>query len=111
MMFGDEEASDADGSAPDPTADRSRREVIVHPRHEAKSYPPPVAPPPAYRHVIAGWSLDWRERWGRRANELEDEGLSWRDAEAQAFVEVWKTARHEQHNVVLAPSEADPERN
>ncbi len=51
--------------------------------------------PPVYRGVIAGWPQGWRERWGRRANELEDAGLSWRDAEARAFVEVWGLLRQE----------------
>jgi hypothetical protein len=45
--------------------------------------------------VVADWPVDWREQWGRRANELEETGLSWRDAEAQAFVEVWHRVRHE----------------
>ena len=49
--------------------------------------------PPAYRKVIAGWTDDWRERWGLLANSLEESGLSWRDAESQAFVEVWKQIR------------------
>lgn len=52
--------------------------------------PSPVFQPLAYRGVVAGWSLEHRELWGRRANELEDAGLSWRDAETQAFVEVWR---------------------
>ncbi|OJW18705.1 MAG: hypothetical protein BGO49_23580 [Planctomycetales bacterium 71-10] len=55
--------------------------------------PPPVFHPLAYRSVVAAWSLDARERWGRRSNELEDGGLSWRDAETQAFVEVWNDLR------------------
>jgi hypothetical protein len=38
----------------------------------------------------------WRERWGRRANALEESGLTWRDAETQAFVEVWNLRRQEQ---------------
>lgn len=45
--------------------------------------------PLPYRQVLATWPDDWRERWGRRANELEESGLSWRDAEGQAFVETW----------------------
>jgi len=49
--------------------------------------------PPAYRKVIAGWSVYWRERWGLLANSLEDSGRSWRDAESQAFVEIWKQIR------------------
>ena len=55
--------------------------------------PPPVFHPLAYRSVVAAWSLDARERWGRRSNELEEGGLSWRDAETQAFVEVWNDLR------------------
>jgi hypothetical protein len=55
--------------------------------------PVPVFHPLAYRSVVAGWSLENRERWGRRTNELEDTGLTWRDAEAQAFVEVWHRVR------------------
>ncbi len=65
--------------------------------------------PPAYRSVLAGWPVPWRERWGRRANELEETGLSWRDAEAQAFVEVWNTIRQGHSTLPLALS--DPERN
>ncbi|MDG3005688.1 hypothetical protein [Paludisphaera mucosa] len=65
--------------------------------------PPPVFHPLAYRSVVAAWSLDARERWGRRSNELEDGGLAWRDAETQAFVEVWNQLRH-------AGGFADPDR-
>lgn len=54
---------------------------------------PVVFHPLAYRSVVAGWSVESREHWGRRANELEDAGLSWRDAETQAFVEVWRMLR------------------
>jgi hypothetical protein len=46
-----------------------------------------------YRAALANWPDEWRERWGRRANELQDEGLNWRDAEARAFVEVWNQRR------------------
>ncbi len=53
----------------------------------------PVFHPLAYRSVVAGWPLEWRELWGRRANDLEETGLSWRDAETQAFVEVWHEYR------------------
>jgi hypothetical protein len=46
-----------------------------------------------YRMVLADWPDEWRERWGRRANALEESGLSWRDAEGRAFVEVWSQLR------------------
>jgi hypothetical protein len=58
----------------------------------AVSVAPEVKPLP-YRVVVAGWPEPWRERWGRRANELEEDGLSWRDAEGRAFVEVWGQLR------------------
>jgi hypothetical protein len=37
---------------------------------------------------MAGWPVAWRQQWGERANALEDTGLSWRDAERQAFDEM-----------------------
>jgi hypothetical protein len=43
--------------------------------------------------VVAVWPIGWRELWGRRANDLEETGLSWRDAETQAFVEIWHKYR------------------
>ena len=49
----------------------------------------PIFHPLAYRSVVADWAIDIRKQWGLRANELESTGLSWRDAETQAFVEVW----------------------
>jgi hypothetical protein len=64
-----------------------------------------------YRNILATWPVQWRERWGRRSNELEEGGLSWRDAEAQAFVEVWNIYRKGQAppsaDLVLAPSSAE----
>jgi hypothetical protein len=46
-----------------------------------------------YRAILAGWPQKWRERWGRRANALEDLGLSWRTAELKAFTEVGEERR------------------
>lgn len=56
----------------------------------------PLAPSPAPRSVmwpprdprLADWSLSRRERWGRRANALENQGASLWQAEEQAFQEV-----------------------
>jgi hypothetical protein len=79
---------------------------------EQELSPPPIFHPLAYRGVVAKWPLEWRERWGRRANSLEENGLSWRDAETQAFVEVWNQVRHQS---TKEPAEslgsADAERN
>jgi hypothetical protein len=74
---------------------------------------PPIFHPLAYRGVVANWPIDWREQWGRRANSLEETGLSWRDAETQAFVEVWNQLRGhsaEQPSASTTPVSA-PEQN
>jgi hypothetical protein len=47
-------------------------------------------PPPAdrwWREAIGLWPVEWRERWGRRANELQDHGRPWDLAEWIAFRE------------------------
>lgn len=38
-----------------------------------------------WRSELANWPVAWRERWGRRANQLEDEGHDWRESERMAF--------------------------
>lgn len=67
----------------------------------------PAFHPLAYRGVVAEWSLENRERWGRRANALEETGLSWRDAETQAFVEVWSHLHRSNSTVDSAPPAPD----
>jgi hypothetical protein len=107
MLFGDENEADPSGllaSVPASDATAGARPDLVT---------PPVFHPLAYRAVVAEWPLDYREKWGRRANSLEESGLTWRDAETQAFIEVWKLVRH-QHaaastETALVP--ADVERN
>lgn len=37
-----------------------------------------------WRQRLATWPEGWREQWGRRANELEDSGVTWIEAERQA---------------------------
>jgi hypothetical protein len=57
---------------------------------------PPVGsvgpgPPPAdrsWRTAVARWPVEWRERWGRRANEVEFAGAAWIEAEWSAFGEL-----------------------
>lgn len=106
MMSDDDEAPGPIEGAPAAAAERAATAVIAHPRHPAN--PPP---PPAYRVVVAGWPDHWRERWGRRANELEASGLTWRDAEAQAFVEVWNQVRQDRPADPPDGPDADPRRN
>jgi hypothetical protein len=112
MMFEDEEAPPAEVEAAATATDRARTATIAHPGHVAEETSPPRSfHPPAYRGVVAAWPEDWRERWGRRANELEEAGLSWRDAEARAFVEIWSLVRQWQHSVAVSPPDPDPQRN
>jgi hypothetical protein len=72
------------GGAPRPTPTPARAERATA---DAGAEPLP------YRTVLASWPDEWRERWGLRANDLETSGLSWRDAEGRAFLEVWKQWR------------------
>jgi len=89
MLFGDENEADPSGvpaSVPVTDATTNSRPDLIG---------SPLFHPLAYRGVVAEWPLEYREQWGRRANALEESGLSWRDAETQAFVEVWKLVRHQ----------------
>jgi hypothetical protein len=92
MPFGDEDESGEarPAVAPAPDATSGFRKLAVKPPARGN-----FAHPPAYRGVVALWPVEWRERWGIRSNALEDEGLSWRDAETQAFVELWNQLRNE----------------
>jgi hypothetical protein len=47
--------------------------------------PPPWPPRPA---ELATWPVEWRERWGRLANELEVAGTPFPESERRAFVQV-----------------------
>ena len=55
---------------------------------------------PSFTHsLIAAWWLNGPSNGASDgadgANALEESGLSWRDAETQAFVEVWNQLRHQ----------------
>jgi hypothetical protein len=106
---GETGANPAEASSPPPPSDRS---ASSGQNSEQALSPPPIFHPLAYRGVVANWPVEWRERWGLRANSLEEEGLSWRDAETQAFVEVWNQLRQ---RPAEQPAEsragADAERN
>jgi hypothetical protein len=102
---GETGANPAEPSSPPPPSDHSASS-------EPALAPPPIFHPLAYRGVVANWPIEWRERWGLRANSLEEDGLSWRDAETQAFVEIWNQLRH-QPAAQAAESRvaSNPERN
>jgi hypothetical protein len=34
---------------------------------------------------LADWPIPWREKWGRLANDLEDQGLKFPECEREAF--------------------------
>jgi hypothetical protein len=88
MQFGDDEEVGDSAPVPAAVAGSMLRRI------PAQVNPPvPVFHPLAYRGVVADWPVEWRERWGRRANDLEEKGLSWRDAEAKAFIETWSELR------------------
>jgi hypothetical protein len=83
---------------------------------EAAADPAPTAPhaysgPPPCRAALVNWPVEWRERWGRLANALEESGLSWQEAEARAFVEVWNQRRAETKTAALPLTTTDAERN
>jgi hypothetical protein len=105
MLFGDEGEADPSqlpaSVAPTDATNASRPDLAN----------PPVFHPLAYRGVVAEWPVEFREQWGLRANALEESGLSWRDAETQAFVEVWKLVRHQQAGNSPVATTADAERN
>jgi hypothetical protein len=48
---------------------------------------PPQGRPPRLQE-LATWTSDWREAWGRRANELNEQGVPWPEHEVRAFDEV-----------------------
>jgi hypothetical protein len=105
-------SEDEDVTGPNPGETSSALPSKTSANSEHGLAPPPIFHPLAYRGVVANWPDEWRERWGRRANSLEEGGLAWRDAETQAFVEVWTQLRQQTN---AQPSEprgaADAERN
>jgi hypothetical protein len=44
--------------------------------------------PHAWREVVAHWTVDMRQQWGELANAKQDAGMTWLDAEREAFWEV-----------------------
>ncbi|MFI5455050.1 MAG: hypothetical protein ACHRXM_06325 [Isosphaerales bacterium] len=112
MPFGDED--EAGRVLAEPSAGPAPKNAAsLPPRPVESNSLSPVFHPLAYRSVVADWPVEWREQWGRRANALEESGLSWRDAETQAFVEVWNLRRHQQtaHSPADALTPSNVERN
>jgi hypothetical protein len=104
MTFGDEDEAGqtSPGAIPAKENPTSARRRPLRPAPPAS-----VFHRPAYRKVLADWPVEWREQWGHRANALEDNGLSWRDAETQAFLEVWSRFRNQHASASLEAAPAD----
>lgn len=58
-----------------------------------------------WRAILATWPEPWREKWGLRANELEEAGTPWGKAESRAYSEV---ARERRAARDAAPVELEP---
>lgn len=41
-----------------------------------------------WRATVAQWPIPRRQGWGDRANDLQDAGLDWKEAELRAFEEI-----------------------
>ena len=114
MLYEDEDEAGQNPAEPSSAPASEHSAGVGHPSVQTTS-PPPIFHPLAYRGVVANWPVEWREQWGRRANSLEESGLSWRDAETQAFVEVWNQLRHQPSGDRLrrcprrTPNEIDPD--
>jgi hypothetical protein len=107
MLYEDADATGQSPAEPSSTPPSERSASTEH-SSQQQAPPPPIFHPLAYRGVVANWPVEWREQWGRRANLLEEGGLSWRDAETQAFVEVWNQLRNHSPE---RPGEAIPVTN
>jgi hypothetical protein len=49
---------------------------------------PGPEPWPGRPAELAEWPVEWRAKWGVRANELEASGIPWPEHERQAFNEI-----------------------
>lgn len=65
----------------------------------------PEAPNAAlgWRRRLEKWPDEWRERWGLRANLLEEQGLHWIEAEKQAWNETIKLKANQPSPAVERP--------
>jgi hypothetical protein len=62
----------------------------------ASSSPPaPPLPWPPRPVELASWPVEWRERWGRLANQLEDWGMRFPECEREAYIRI--KAERERH--------------
>jgi hypothetical protein len=50
-----------------------------------------------WRVSVGRWPIERRQRWGNRANELQDAGLDWKEAERVAFEEIMDGLKRPNH--------------
>jgi hypothetical protein len=62
--------------------DETNADDVEQPPPAESATPPPWPPRPA---ELAEWPVEWRAKWGVRANELQDQGIPWPEHERQAF--------------------------
>jgi hypothetical protein len=60
--------------------------VVVPVRIDSSA--PQPAPWPPRPAELAHWPVEWRAKWGVRANELQDQGVPWPEHERQAFHQI-----------------------
>jgi hypothetical protein len=62
--------------------------ALVAPAVRVEPSPPKPRTGLFWRPIVARWSLDRRQFWGDRANELQDAGFDWKEAERVAYEEI-----------------------
>src|SRR5262249_8978933 len=80
------------GGAPHTRPDFQPREKSGHIYREAPTEP--TKPWPPRPPELARWPIEWREKWGRLANQLEDEGVPFPESERRAFQQVKAEREH-----------------
>ncbi len=99
MPFGDEDETGETKPAAVPATENpsaSRRRSVANPVSIDDLSPTGLS---RCRRRLAGGVA---RALGPRANALEENGLSWRDAETQAFVEVWNQFRSQAFGTVAS---------
>jgi hypothetical protein len=81
----------------------ARKVEVMAELAEAAPAAEPDHDPYPWRRVLPTWPIPWRERWGRRANELFEAGVPWSEDERQAFAEV--SAERERYPMPSAVAE------
>jgi hypothetical protein len=99
------EATDAPAISNHSTTASEESAIVELPLWYSKLVEPPTWQEPAepeepgafsrlfWRGTIARWPIDRRQKWGDRANELQDAGFGWKEAERVAFEELMEDSK------------------